>query len=134
MHKGAVLRRRQRSKFGLGPPLTRVNGAQRRRPYGVKYCTSRGARILQRREQLGPTADKIPSAEVLFWMSFLFGSFILSYPWALAAGPTYFCLWTMIIHLFEGGNFALYPVIVVDLYGLKYSGKLSSFICGLFSC
>jgi hypothetical protein len=82
----------------------------------------------------GAAADKIPSAEVLFWMSFLFGSFILSYPWALAAGPTYFCLWTMIIHLFEGGNFALYPVIVVDLYGLKYSGKLSSFICGLFSC
>lgn len=72
----------------------------------------------------GWVADRIGAFRSMQLMAFFFSFTIGSFAWSTEyLGPVGFGLWTYLMFFFEGANFVLYIVIVVELFGTKYSGS-----------
>jgi MFS family permease len=70
----------------------------------------------------GALGDRIGPIEALMLMSSIFSLILLTYPLAPAlGGQNAFALWTFLIFGCEGGNFALYMPVVIQLFGIVNS-------------
>ncbi len=67
----------------------------------------------------GMLADSMGPIHTLMGLALVFSLLLLSYPTAASVfGRGGFAVWTFAIFLFEGGNFALYMPVTVQLFGL----------------
>lgn len=69
----------------------------------------------------GALGDRIGPIEALMLMSSMFSLILLTYPLAPALGQNAFAVWTFFIFGCEGGNFALYMPVVIQLFGIANS-------------
>lgn len=82
----------------------------------------------------GAMADRFGPIKTITFLSLLFSIIILSYPSSpLLGGEVGFASWTFLIFFFEGGNFALYPPIVIQLFGTRNSGSNYGLIFSAYS-
>lgn len=82
----------------------------------------------------GYTADKIGSLPTLAILAGLFSVIILTYSSSLEiGGEAGFALSTYLLFFFEGGNFALYMPITIQLFGSRWSSSNYGLIFTLFS-
>lgn len=71
----------------------------------------------------GALADRFGAVQTCTFMALGFALVIYSYPASsFWGGREGFGCWTFLVFFFEGGNFALYPSICTNLFGVKNSG------------
>jgi MFS family permease len=70
----------------------------------------------------GVIADRIGAVYTLIGLSFFFSLLLFSYSMTPAWGEAAFAIWTFGILFFEGGNFALYMPVTIQLFGIKSAG------------
>lgn len=70
----------------------------------------------------GFLGDQYGSLRVLALVNIAFGVIIMTYPASITLGQAGYALWTCCIFFCEGGNFALYPPITMQLFGYKHGG------------
>ena len=82
----------------------------------------------------GGLADRFGPVQTAAVMALGFSIVIFTYPASPALGGEMgFALWTFLVFLFEGGNFALYPTICTQLFGVRNSGANYSVVFWLYS-
>ena len=82
----------------------------------------------------GGISDKYGAIQTVTGLSCVYAFIILTYSSSpRLGGEIGFTLWTFLIFFFEGGNFALYPPICSQLFGLKNSGSNYGIIFSLYS-
>lgn len=82
----------------------------------------------------GGLADHYGAIQTITFLSLFYSLIIMSYASSpLIGGEVGFALWTFMIFFFEGGNFALYPPICTQLFGLTNSGSNYGMIFSLYS-
>lgn len=81
----------------------------------------------------GGLADNVGNLPTLMMLSFVFASLIASFSYAPALGRPGIAAWTCGLFLCEGGNFALYMPLIVELFGPKYAGSNYGLIFSFYS-
>jgi len=81
----------------------------------------------------GALGDRYGYATTLVYMATGFGIIQLTYPLSVSFGVTGFCTWTLLLFLFEGGNFCLYVPLLVGLFGVKHSAANYGLIFTVYS-
>lgn len=81
----------------------------------------------------GYVGDRIGSIHSLAMVNFVFAVAIWTYPYSVTLREVGYSAWTFLIFFCEGGNFALYPPIVIQMFGMKHSGANYSLFFGIFT-
>jgi hypothetical protein len=81
----------------------------------------------------GALGDRFGHATTLVYMAAGFGLIQLTYPMSVSFGSTGFCTWTLLLFLFEGGNFCLYVPLIVSLFGVKHSAANYGLVFTVYS-
>jgi len=72
----------------------------------------------------GALSDRFGAINTITSLSLIYSVIIGTYAMSPRVGGEFgFTLWTFLIFFFEGGNFALYPPICVQLFGTKNAGS-----------
>jgi MFS family permease len=71
----------------------------------------------------GAIADRAGNMTTLMALSLVFAILLGTYSFSSALGRVGITLWTFGIFLCEGGNFALYMPLIVELFGSKFAGS-----------
>ena len=81
----------------------------------------------------GAMGDRFGLMQTLAWFSMGFAAIIFTYSLSLNFGVPGFAIWTFLVFFFEGGNFALYMPITIQLFGLKHASSNYGLIVFLYS-
>lgn len=81
----------------------------------------------------GYVGDRCGFARTLCGMNLFFALIIYTYPFSVLLGRGGYVLWTFLIFFCEGGNFALYLPLTIQLFGSKHAGSNYGLFFAVFS-
>jgi len=81
----------------------------------------------------GSLGDRCGCVVVLIGMNLLYALIFCTYPASVTLGENGYAMWTYLIFFIEGGNFALYPSLVMQMFGSKHGGGNYGVLFALFN-